>query len=35
MHMDQYGFFQLARFILGYAEYGRFIDAVRMHQANE
>ena len=35
MHMDQYGFFQLARFVLGSAEYGRFMDAVRMHRANE
>ena len=31
MHMDQYGFFQLARFILASAEYGRFIDAVRLY----
>ena len=31
MHMDQYGFFQIARFILESPEYGRFIDGVRAY----
>jgi hypothetical protein len=31
MHMDQYGNFQIARFILESPEYGRFLDGVRTY----